>query len=117
MVTTTDAKVAELFDRTYHALPESIRGTWSCSGDGDPWGDAMSHAFALNDVAQLAELPTDPTYRPGCGLSWETIDDDWPSAMYADDYHAGIISDDDMATAIRVMGTLCHALEMLGLSY
>jgi hypothetical protein len=113
---TTDDKVTELQDRTYHALPESIRGTWSLGDDSDPWGDAMSHAFALNDLACLLGLPTDPTYSPGCGLSWDDTDS-WPDEMYRDDYRAGLITDDDITTAIPVFATLIHALDLLGLSY
>lgn len=109
-------KVAELLDRTHEALPESIRGTWSCSDADDPWGDAMSHAFALNDLACLIGAPTDPTYSPGCGLSWDETES-WPDEMYRDDFRAGLITADDVAAAIPVLSTLCHGLELLGLSY
>ena len=120
MTTTTDTKrkTADLIDRATELLPASIRATWSDTCDpGDPWGDAMSHAFALNDIAQLLGLATDPTYRPAMGLSWACVAEEYPSAMYADDYHAGHITADDIAAAIPVLSTLLHGLELLGLSY
>ena len=116
MTMTTDDKVSALHDAAYHALPDSIRGTWSLTGDGDHWGDAMMHAFALNDLASLLGLTTDPTYTPSPCLSWEPTDS-WPDDIYRDEYRDGLITGDDIEAAIKVFAVLIHGLDLLGLSY
>lgn len=112
---TTDDKVSMLHEATALALPGPIKEMWALTGDGDAWGDAMMHAFALNDLASLLGLRTDPTYRPAPGLTWDT--DDWPDAQYRQDYRDGFIVAADIEAAIPVFAVLIHGLELLGLSY
>lgn len=106
-----DAKVVELCERAQDALPESISWVWhDCYDSYDPWGSAMTNAFALNDLAHVHGWDTDPTYHAS---PFGADTDDSHYQMYADTNPTR----EDVETAIRVFSILLHGLELLGCNY
>lgn len=98
------------------------------SGDGDVWGFAMSHSFAISEnlYAYGEDIPAEWQFRdpwPADYRRAEIEDDDentgrhWPDCEYSSLYRAGEITGDDLRHAGNVLSRYCRRLVWAGKDY
>lgn len=116
----TRDKAIALSDRVGNELAPGLASLWSLADDAyDCWGDAMQHGFAVNDLAYMLGVETDPTFHPSPYVKWEmdSSQHDWPTSEYIDCYQRGDFTAEDIAAAVKLYSTLFHGLELLGVDY
>lgn len=85
------------------------------SGDGDEWGNVMSHLFGIAEAVYAFNGEVLEEFRPG--LHVREIPEDWPDSEYYVDIASGEIDVEKLHAFYRVLLRYAEVLNRAGLSY
>ena len=101
-----------------------LRDLWAFAA-GDPWGDTISHGFAVAECLYrvAADIPDSWQFRPGAILEAEArdgvppLDDDYPTVMVWDMLRDGTVTTDDLRAWGDMLAAYADVLRAAGRDY
>jgi len=90
------------------------------SGDGDPWGWALGHHFAIADLLFTfgEDIPEAWQFRPGARAYREAdLEDSWPDSEWLDLYRSEMVTADELRHVGNVLARYTRLCVLHGLDY